>query len=167
MEKTVFRKSSMESLNSPEQLNDYIKAASPAVWIILAAIIALLCAVFAWIYFGCIYTRVQGVAVNDNGILSCYVRAEDMLKAGDSVKVSVNGTDYTVTEIIPGPFKLDPAGSAVDQIISTIGGFNGDEWLIKLSLSDNTGIPELTVEGAVITIEEIRPLSFITGGSNG
>ena len=167
MEKTVFRKSSIESLSSPEQLNDYIKAASPAVWIILAAIIALLCAVFAWIFFGCIYTRVQGVAVNDNGMLSCYVRAEDMLKAGDSVKVSVNGTDYTVTEIIPGPFKLDPAGSAVDQIISTIGGFTGDDWLIKLSLADNTGIPELTVEGAVVTIEEIRPLTFITGGSNG
>ena len=100
MEKTVFRKSSLESLNSPEQLNDYIKAASPAVWIVLAAIIAFLCAVFAWIFFGCIYTRVQGVAVNNNGTLSCYVRAEDMLKAGESVKVSVNGADYTVTEIL-------------------------------------------------------------------
>ncbi len=166
MEKTLFRKSSIENLNSPEQLNDYIKAASPAVWVVLAAIIALLAAVFAWIYFGCIYTRVAGVAVNDNGTLSCYARAEDMLKAGNSVKVSVNGTDYIVTEITPGPFKLDPAESAIDQIISIIGGFSGDEWLVKLPLAENTGITELSVEGAVITLEEIKPLTFITGGSN-
>lgn len=167
MEKTVFRKSSLESLNSPEQLNDYIKAASPAVWIVLAAIIAFLCAVFAWIFFGCIYTRVQGVAVNNNGTLSCYVRAEDMLKAGESVKVSVNGTDYTVTEITPGPFKLDPSGSPVDQLISTIGGFDGNEWLVELPLAKNTGAEGLSAEGAVITIEEIKPVSFLMGGGNG
>ncbi len=167
MEKTVFRKSSMESLSSPEQLNDYIKAASPSVWIILAVIILLLATVFAWIFFGCIYTRVSGVAVNDGGTLSCYVRAEDMLKAGDSIMVSVNGSEYFAEEIDPVPFKLDPAGNAVDQIISTIGGFTGDDWLVKLPLAENTGIQELTVEGAVVTIEEIKPLSFITGGSHG
>jgi hypothetical protein len=167
MNKTVFRKSSMENLSSPEQLNDYIKAASPSVWIILAAIILLLGAAFAWIFFGCIYTRVAGVAVNDSGTLSCYVRAEDMLKAGDSVRVSVNGKEYIATEIDPVPFKLDPAGSVVDQVISTIGGFTGDDWLVKLPLAENTGIPDLTAEGAVVTIEEIKPLSFITGGGNG
>ncbi len=42
MDKQLFRKSSIERVSSPEQLNDYIKVSNPGVWMILAAIIALL-----------------------------------------------------------------------------------------------------------------------------
>ena len=38
----VFRKKSLDRVNSPEQLNEYIRVANPGVWVILAAVIVLL-----------------------------------------------------------------------------------------------------------------------------
>ena len=47
---SLFRKESVESIQSPEQLTDYIKVTNPGIWIILFAIIILLA-----------YTYLQGV----------------------------------------------------------------------------------------------------------
>lgn len=41
-EKQIFRKSSIDRVSSPEQLNDYIRVSNPSVWMILAAVIVLL-----------------------------------------------------------------------------------------------------------------------------
>ena len=38
----LFREKSLETIESPESLNDYLRVTSPGVWIILAAVIALL-----------------------------------------------------------------------------------------------------------------------------
>ena len=48
----IFREKSLERVNQPEDLNDYIRVASPSVWIVLIAIILLLIGVFAWMIFG-------------------------------------------------------------------------------------------------------------------
>ena len=50
--KSIFREKSMESISSPEKLNDYIKVSSPSVWLIMAAIIVLLLGVIAWSVLG-------------------------------------------------------------------------------------------------------------------
>ena len=52
MKKSLFRKSSIDRVQSPEQLNDYIKVSNPSVWIIIIAIIVLLVAVIIWSVFG-------------------------------------------------------------------------------------------------------------------
>ena len=39
-------------VGSPEELNDYIRVSSPAVWIVLAVVIALLLGALAWAVFG-------------------------------------------------------------------------------------------------------------------
>lgn len=42
MQNQIFRKKSLERIASPEQLNDYMRVTSPAVWMQLGAVIALL-----------------------------------------------------------------------------------------------------------------------------
>ena len=39
---SLFREKSLEAVESPESLNDYMQVTSPAVWLVLAAVIALL-----------------------------------------------------------------------------------------------------------------------------
>ena len=39
---SIFRKKSLERVQSPEQLNDYIKVANPGVWLVLIAVIIFL-----------------------------------------------------------------------------------------------------------------------------
>ena len=43
MEEQIFRKKSLDRLSSPEQLNDYLHVTSPGIWIVLGAVIFLLC----------------------------------------------------------------------------------------------------------------------------
>ena len=42
MNDQLFRKKSMEKITSPENLNDYIRVASPGVWMTLCAVILIL-----------------------------------------------------------------------------------------------------------------------------
>ncbi|MCR4655227.1 MAG: hypothetical protein K5770_03245 [Lachnospiraceae bacterium] len=50
--KTVFREKSMERVTSPEQLNDYIKVTTPAVWLILFATLIIIVGTLFWAVFG-------------------------------------------------------------------------------------------------------------------
>ena len=42
MDNQLFRKKSLESISSPEELHDYMRVTSPRLWMILSAIVALL-----------------------------------------------------------------------------------------------------------------------------
>ncbi|ATW23936.1 hypothetical protein [Candidatus Formimonas warabiya] len=67
MENGIFRKSSLERISSPEQLNDYVKITNPGIWIVLLGLFSLLIAAGIWAYFGTIPETVQlsGVAFSD------------------------------------------------------------------------------------------------------
>ena len=43
-----FRKKAMNRISSPEDLTGYLRVTSPGMWIVLAAVIALLVGMFAW-----------------------------------------------------------------------------------------------------------------------
>lgn len=45
---TIFRKKSLDRVSSPEQLNDYIKVATPGMWLILLAIVIFLVGMIVW-----------------------------------------------------------------------------------------------------------------------
>ena len=61
MNTNLFRKSSIDRVNSPEQLNEYIRVANPGVWLILAAVVALLVGVVIWGVWGTIETTVEKI----------------------------------------------------------------------------------------------------------
>ena len=48
----LFREKSLEAIESPESLNDYIRVTSPSVWIALLALVVLLVGLLAWSVFG-------------------------------------------------------------------------------------------------------------------
>lgn len=52
---SLFRKKiSLEKVSSPEQMDDVIRVTTPAVWIALFALIAILVAILVWSIFGTI-----------------------------------------------------------------------------------------------------------------
>jgi len=63
MKNDIFRKSSLERISSPEQLNDYIKVSNPSVWVIIAALTASVIAAFAWSIVGRIPTKLNTQAI--------------------------------------------------------------------------------------------------------
>ena len=58
MQNSLFRKSSVARIASPEQLNDTMRVANPGVWMVLAAIIALLAGLLIASAVGTIETTV-------------------------------------------------------------------------------------------------------------
>lgn len=63
---SLFRKSSVDRISSPEQLSDYLKVTNPAGWIILAAVALLLIGFFVWVCAGTIKTEIT----SENGTVS-------------------------------------------------------------------------------------------------
>ena len=82
-----FRKESLEKMNSPEQLNDYIKVANPAVWLILALTAFLLGLFLLWAFYGKIDITESTVLIAKDGEARVYVSAKytDMLEEGLAV----------------------------------------------------------------------------------
>ena len=62
----LFREKSLEAVESPESLNDYLRVTSPGVWLVLAAVIALLLGGIFWSIFGRINTTVSVAVVADD-----------------------------------------------------------------------------------------------------
>ena len=54
MEKSsgLFRKTAIENVRAPEQLNDYIKVTTPGAWTALAAVLVLLGGLLVWGFLG-------------------------------------------------------------------------------------------------------------------
>ncbi|MCL2222509.1 MAG: hypothetical protein FWC20_09575 [Oscillospiraceae bacterium] len=53
-ESKLFRKSALDKISSPEQLNEYMKVAGPGVWAILAGLAVTFAAFFIWGFMGSI-----------------------------------------------------------------------------------------------------------------
>ena len=68
MQSSIFRKSSLEKISSPEQLNDYIKVTNGGVWLLMAALFMLVIAVGVWGFTGSIpdTVEIKGIAFAEN-----------------------------------------------------------------------------------------------------
>lgn len=128
-EKSLFRKSSLERVSSPEQLNEYIKITNPSLVVILLGIFTLLAAGLVWVFSGGIPKTVdlQGVVVGETGKeqkLYSYVSIADSKRLSKGMKVQISpdyasreeygykngivnsvGTDIVTTEYLQEKFK--------------------------------------------------------------
>ena len=96
----LFREKSLEAVESPEALNDYLRVTSPGVWLVLGAVIALLVGCVLWGVFGRINTSVSVAVTSNGGESVCmvpYTSLQEMLSSAHAV--NVDGQEY--------PLKLD------------------------------------------------------------
>ena len=96
MQNEIFRKKSLDKINSPEVLNDYIRAANPGVWLLLAAMIILLVGCCIWGVFGYVETDIAAEAVVSGGIAVCSA-ADEKLELG--MPVRIEGREYPITDV--------------------------------------------------------------------
>ena len=87
MEQELFRKESMERVSSPEQLSDYLRVTSPAIWVVLAAVILLLAGLFVWSSVTAVESYATGRAEVRGGVLT--MTFDDAEKAGN-VEIGMN-----------------------------------------------------------------------------
>lgn len=94
MNQQLFRKSSMDRISSPEQLNDYIRVTNPGVWLVLAAVIVLLMGACVWGIFGRLETKIT-VPVQVAGGEARLV-LEDGQQVDSSAPVVIDGREFSL-----------------------------------------------------------------------
>lgn len=155
MNNGIFRKKSIDSISSPEQLTDYIRAANPGVWLALGAIALLLIGICVWGIFGKLETALTVAAESDSGKLVCYVKESDIEKVRSDMTVAIDETEYGITEISPLPTAVD---EDFPEYAMHIGEIKSGEWVFTVTL--NGSLPD-GVYGGKIVVESISPLYFV------
>ena len=87
MPEPLFRKESIERVSSPEQLSDYLHVTTPAIWVVLIAVILLLASLFVWSGVTATESFAVGEAEVHDGVMT--IRFDDAEKAS-LVEVGMN-----------------------------------------------------------------------------
>ena len=152
----LFREKSLEAIESPESLNDYLRVTSPAVWLILAAVICLLVGAILWGVFGHIRTTTAVAVQVKEGQAVCYVpysQADGVMSQG---VVSLEGQDYPLnTEAEPELVVLE---SSASLRLLKAGGFSVGDPVVLVPV--DTDLSDGVYAGTAVT-EDLKPISLL------
>jgi len=156
-EKTsIFRKKTVESVQSPEVLDSYLRVTTPGVWIFLAAVVCLLAGVIVWSIFGTIESKVNVAVCHEDGKAYCvvpYASFEQITKTG---AVTVDGKTYALDDK---QYTQDVAGDSTDPRILVVGGFKKGDYVVYITLKEKPS-KEGVFAGTVVT-ETIKPITLL------
>lgn len=100
MDESLFRKKSVERISSPESLGDYLRVTSPAVWMILVAVILLLVGMLVWSASASIDSFVTGTAQVENGNMQLHFDDETLVQSVQvGMSVIVGETECRLSSI--------------------------------------------------------------------
>lgn len=88
MANNIFRRKSLDRLNNPEQLNDYIKVSNISSWMIMAIVAAFLLLFILWAAFGAIAIKENTVVVVKDGKANVYVSSAQADKLHSGLELS-------------------------------------------------------------------------------
>lgn len=132
---TLFRKKAMERISSPEDLTSYLRVTSPGMWIILAAVIALLVGLFAWSAVGTLETSVDATAIvrDHTAQIVAAGQGADSIQAG--MPLWISSQEFVIASV-----DYDEYGRATARA--------------EVSLPDGT-------YAATIVVEQTHPIEFL------
>ena len=153
--KEIFRKEAVDSVASPEQLNDYIHVTSPAIWMALIGIICILVGFIVWGIFGNVYSTVDGAGIVKEHNLTVYIKTSDREAVKVGMDITVNGQKTEVREISAEPERV-PDGIS-DYVLEAAGLGPGD-WTYRVEADADL---DDGVYSASITVEKVHPIKFV------
>ena len=132
---TLFRKKAMARISSPEDLTSYLRVTSPGMWIVLAAVIALLVGVFAWSAVGTLETSVDATAIVQNHTAQIVAadQGADTIQAGMPLRIA--SQEFVIASV-----DYDKYGRATAYA--------------EVSLPDGS-------YDATVVVEQTRPIEFL------
>ena len=132
---TLFRKKAMNRIFSPEDLTGYLRVTSPGMWIVLAAVIALLVGVFAWSAVGTLETSVDATAIVQNHTAQIVAadQGADTIQAGMPLRIA--SQEFVIASV-----DYDEYGRATAYA--------------EVSLPDGS-------YDATVVVEQTRPIEFL------
>ncbi len=155
MDSGLFRQKSLDKVSSPEQMNDYIRVTSPGVWLVLAAVIALLAGLLIWSVAGRLETTVAAAAVAGPEGTVLYIPEEEMDAIPSDAAVRIDGQDYVLGTAAARPVTVD---EGFDAYVLHISGLTQGQWVYPVAV--DADLDEGVYE-AKIVVDSVSPISFL------
>lgn len=163
-ERSLFREKSMDRIQSPEQLNTYIKVSNAGVWMVMAAMIIFLTGALIWGIFGRIATYGDAVAKVESGEVEIYLpylsveneQLPEQLRfeiGSDAYVIDLSGQTIEPEEITEREIER------IDSLTAYKGDFRVGDWIYVFK--GQIDHPDGVFDCSVIT-KEYAPISFVT-----
>ncbi|MCR5403501.1 MAG: hypothetical protein K6E91_06700 [Butyrivibrio sp.] len=110
----IFREKSLQRIASPEELNDYLKVTTPAVWMILGAVIAMLAGIIIWSLLSNLNTTVSGDATAKGGYITVLVTEDGAEHVREGQTIIVGSNESKVGEVFKDDFGRTSVGASMD-----------------------------------------------------
>ncbi len=158
MKNSVFREKSLERMQSPEQMDKYIKVIGPSVWLALGGFLVLLAGLVIWSFSATLTTELslKGVALNGHAV--CYVAPEVAETLAVGMRADASGVKGEIIQIGDNPISRQEVSEDIG------GGYAFDsldvpQWSVPVVLS----MPEIS-DGIVtlsVVTAAIHPAEFV------
>lgn len=157
---SIFTEKAADKLRSPDDLDEYLRATNPNVWVVLAACAALLIGLFAWGFLGTAETSVSASGTCVDGEVICFLPADKLASINEGDNAKVEGVLMEVASIADVPVSRLEARELVggDFLASTI---VADDWTYVVRFSGDASFNEGTPLAVTITTERIAPISLL------
>ncbi len=152
---TIFRKSSLDRVSSPEQLNDYIKVSRPSLWLVLVAVIVLLIGVCFWGLFGTLTTTREAMALVQDGKSICYVTPEVAKSLAPGMEVRISDSAGEIISVASTPMEIT---ADFDTYALYLSGIKAGDWVVPVTIDVSA---QDGVYMGEIVLETISPISFL------
>ena len=151
----LFREKSMEQIESPEALNDYLQVTSPGIWFVLGAIIVFLTGTCIWGVFGHIDSTVKAAVIADERATICLVPESVLSSVVENPNIKIEDIMYELS-----PTTLEPEVISEDTNIYWIlaGDLKIGDIVYRIPLSQS--LDEGVYTGSIVT-ETLTPISLL------
>ncbi len=152
----LYRQKSLDTISSPEQLNDYISVTSPGIWMLLLSLLLILVGSVIWGTFGRLESRITVPVIVHDGVAELYVEAEKIMDVNIDDEVEIENKEGLVSSIAQ---EGQTAGDVLGDLALTESGLARDDivYIVEADIEVPNGIYL-----AEIVTDSVSPLSFLT-----
>lgn len=154
MSKNLKNISKSDKVNTPDDLNDYIKISNPSLWVVLIAIIIFLIGILVWGIFGKLYVTVTVPTYVNGGHAISLINDTDIDSIEEGKKIMINSVDGIIVS------KSSTKEKISDPSLFGISNTEAISYDSAYFATSNIDIGNGSYE-AEIVVDEVPPISFL------
>ena len=164
--KSIFRKESLDRVESPEQLDQYIRVSKPSAWILVSALLAAAASLLIWGFTGSLpqTITVKGVTAQA-GVIYCYVDPADVQESLEGCEVQVTLPDNStmtgrVAEMSSVPYSQEEVSEILkrdwvrEQLVQS-----GYVYQLKVETAERPA-QDIIVQASIV-VSEVKPIAYV------
>ena len=165
-QKSIFRQKSLDTVESPEQLDEYIRVSNPRIWIIFAALVILAAAFVVWSIIGTLpqKKKKKGITVSNN-VVQCYVDVSEFSMDLEGCKANIVMPDGSSVEgqvkgVSSNPYSAEEISDSLRSDWMTENVVTGNyAYQVDVELQEEVK-PEVLANVTIVTAE-VKPIVFL------